>query len=461
MKMKKINRKAFDVYVGFTRDELIFMLADEVSWYTNGDNSLFATVLFCFTDRDYNPVFLQRDKNRKVKYLDNDASFKTIEEAEAWIEKTERNVLAGKLQLSENSSDKAGIDLFNVIVPEYKLHAYFKAIKDAPAHSAAKKLISEITPHFIDIDGNYVEQFQTGGFNSRLWELYLFNYFHEEGLVVNREHEAPDFSISNGHISVAVEAAIVENKTPYKDIDVKRLPEYVDIEAATAGKLPLNYGSQLYNKLSHTNKNTGLHYWQYAHTKGLPFIIAIADFHDIFAMNISTTALINYLYGLKHTSYHDEKGELVIETEEVKSYIKETGVEVPAGFFFQPNAENVSAIVHSASGTLSKFDRIGKQCGFDTSNTIMKRIVTMYNPEPNADKPLVFEYIVDENCDESWAEGISVYHNPNALVPLPADFFPSASHNYLIGGKIMTENVQNHVYSSYTILVTPTHGNGN
>lgn len=59
-------------------------------------------------------------------------------------------------------------------------------------------------------------------------------------------------------------------------------------------------------------------------------------------------------------------------------------------------------VLPAASGTISKFDRIGKQCGFDTNNTIMKRIVTTYNPEPNADKPLVFEYFVDEKCEETW-----------------------------------------------------------
>ena len=461
MCMKKISKKEFDIYVGFERKSLVFMFADEVSWYTNADNTLFATILFCFTDKDYNPIFLQRDKNRKVKHLDNDISFKTIEEAEAWINNTERDALSGKIKLSNTNTDKAGVDLFNITVPEQKLHPYFKALNNMPAHSAAKKLINEITPYFIDIDGNYVKQFQTNGFNSRLWELYLFNYFREEGLDINREYEAPDYVVSNDQTSVAVEAAIVENKTPYKDINVQKQPEYVNVEKETANKLPLNYSSQLYTKLMHKNKNNDLHYWQYAHTKGKPFVIAIADFHDTFAMNISTTALINYLYGVQHSSYHDDNGELVIVTEKIQSYVKGNGKEVSPGYFFLPGAENISAIIHSASGTLSKFDRIGKQCGFDTSNTIMQRVVTVYNPEPNADKPLLLEYIVDETCNETWAEGISVYHNPNALHPLPVDFFPSASQNFFIDGKIMTENAQNHVYSSYTYLFTPTYESEN
>ncbi len=453
--MRKISRKAFDVYAGFTREHSIFAIADEVSWYTNDDTTLFAVILFDFTDRDYNAVFLKRNQNKKIKYIDNEISFKTIREAEAWIKLTEDKVNMGKIELTPDINDIAGVDLFNLVVEESRMHPYFKAINEIPAHIGAKKLISEIMPHFVDVDGNFTQQFQTSGFNSRLWELYLFCYFHEEGLKINREHEAPDFLLSNGEISVAVEAVIAENKTPYLQIDERRIPENVDIKENMKNRLPLIYGSPLNTKLKHKTKDKGLHYWQYEHTKNIPFIIAIADFHDVFAMNMSTTALINYLYGLKHSHYFNENGKLVVVTEKIKSHIKEsTGVEIPSGFFFQPGTENISAIIHSASGTISEFDRIGKQCGFDTNDTEILRIVTAYNPDPNADKPLLFRYLVDENSTETWSEGISVYHNPNALIPLPKDFFPSVSHHFLKDGKIITLNSEVHVYSSYTYLIS-------
>ncbi len=451
--MRNISRKAFDIYVGFTRNSAIFSIADEVRWYANEDTTLFAVILFDFTDKDYNAVFLKRDQDRKIKYVDNAISFNSISEAEDWINITESKVNAGKIQLTPEIDSRIGVDLFRIIVKESRLHPYFRAVNEISAHVAAKKLINEITPHFVDVDGNYIEQFQTSGFNSRLWELYLFCYFHEEGLIINRKHEAPDFMLSNGEISVAVEAVIAENKTPYLNIDERRLPFDVDVEKEMENKLPLIYGSPLNTKLTHTTKDKGLHYWEYEHTKNIPFVIAIADFHDVFAMTMSTTALINYLYGLKHSHYYEKNGDLVIVTEKIESHIKEdTGVKIPSGFFFQPGTENISAIIHSASGTLSKFDRIGKQCGFDTNNTIMQRIVTVYNPEPNADKPLVVEYFVDENCEETWGEGVSVYHNPNALIPLPSDFLSSAAHHFLEGGKIVTENVKAHVYSSFTFL---------
>lgn len=64
-------------------------------------------------------------------------------------------------------------------------------------------------PYFIDIDGNFVEQFQSAGFDSRLLELYLNAYLTEEQLFINREHNAPDFIVKKYGKSVAIEAVIV------------------------------------------------------------------------------------------------------------------------------------------------------------------------------------------------------------------------------------------------------------
>src|ERR1700761_1978043 len=59
----------------------------------------------------------------------------------------------------------------------------------------ARQLISEIMPHYEDVDGNFVEQFQTTGFDARLWELYLHSYLVEEQLFLSREFDRPDFLV--------------------------------------------------------------------------------------------------------------------------------------------------------------------------------------------------------------------------------------------------------------------------
>ena len=43
-------------------------------------------------------------------------------------------------------------------------------------------------------DDNFVQDFQTSNFDSRLWELYLFACFREQGLSVVQDFPSPDFS---------------------------------------------------------------------------------------------------------------------------------------------------------------------------------------------------------------------------------------------------------------------------
>jgi hypothetical protein len=45
--------------------------------------------------------------------------------------------------------------------------------------------------YFQDPDGNFVEQFQSNAFNSRLWELYLFAVLGERRFYIDRDYPAP------------------------------------------------------------------------------------------------------------------------------------------------------------------------------------------------------------------------------------------------------------------------------
>jgi hypothetical protein len=84
----------------------------------------------------------------------------------------------------------------------------------------------------------------------------------------------------------------------------------------------------------------------------------------------------------------------------------------------------------------------------------MLRRVVYQNPDPNANKPFVFDYFVSEDNDESWGEGISVYHNPNARIPLPKVFFPSASQHSMVNECYLMENAEVHIFSSFTMIIS-------
>ena len=57
-----------------------------------------------------------------------------------------------------------------------------------------------------DVDGNFVEQFQSSAFDARLWELYLYAMFVELGYGFDRKYSAPDFLCQDLADKVFVEA---------------------------------------------------------------------------------------------------------------------------------------------------------------------------------------------------------------------------------------------------------------
>lgn len=444
--MKPISKNQFDLYVFFTRHNLAEFFNEELEWYINESKTLWAVICLDRQDKNYTVIFLARDENRQIRCIDLKIDIEDCEAARK-IMLSHSKLLEKTVFTEKKDTRKTVDDLFIPRAKVSKLDSYFQIIAKSPTHSAARNVINEIMPHFFDVDGNFVQQFQTTGFDSRLWELYLFCYFNEEGLQINREHFAPDFLLSSGDSEVSVEAVIVSNKN-LQEI-CRNIPTREDI-IKEQKFMSAKWGSSLYSKLTHKDKN-GTHYWEYQHTKEKPFVIAIADFHNTCSMTWSQGSLITYLYGFEYDHFFDSNGNLIVKPIKVTTHPKGDGRNsIPSGFFFQENSENVSAVLHSSCATVSKFSRIGKQCGLDENNVLMYRIASVYNPDPNAVIPQIFSYFVTEQNSEPWSEGVTVFHNPNAKYPLPADFFPNAAQCYLQENLIVTYSKNPVVFSSIT-----------
>lgn len=446
-KLRVISKNQYDLYVFFTRSNLSEFFNEEIEWYMNESKTLWAVICLDRQDENYTVIFSTRDENRQIRCIDLKINIENLDQARFFLFSHSKELEQTEI-VNQTINKNVVKDLFVSKVKDSKLDGYFDFISKSPTHSAARNVINEIMPHFLDVDGNFVEQFQTQGFDSRLWELYLFCYFNEEGLLIDRSHFAPDFLLSSNHMNVSLEAVIVSNKEPNKIWTEK--PKLEDIFKKKA-LMPARWGSSLFSKLTHTDKSNK-HYWEYPHTQEKPFILAIADFHETFSMTWSQNSLITYLYGYRYDHSYNEKGELIVHPIKVENHIKGEGRNtIPSGFFFQDNSEYISAVLHSSCGTISKFSRIGKQCGMDESDVLMYRIGSELNPDPNAAKPNIFQYLVTEENSEPWAEGVTVFHNPNAKYPLPLDFFSNAAQCYLQDEFIVTVSNNAVVYSSVTL----------
>jgi hypothetical protein len=63
---------------------------------------------------------------------------------------------------------------------------------------------------------------------------------------------------------------------------------------------------------------------------------------------------------------------------------------------------------------------------------------------------------VDERYySETWAEGVSIFHNPNARIALPRELFPSAARHGFENGQIVSVLPEFHPYGSTTMIFVP------
>lgn len=411
--MQKLSKKLFELYVIFTREPGVQLFSKELEYYSNGNGELIGFVSIDLEDENYYACILSRDQSMQFRAEKVIGNLETIKEAREWLEKS-----FNEDNITSHDNKYEYFDVFKPLNNVNKIHPHFTFLRDKPEFSSAKEVIKEISYHYKDIDGNFIDQFQSlNGFDSRIFELYLFCFFREQMFSFKRDFEAPDFMIEKYGKPIAVEAVTIsrkkENFSNILDFKPKNKDE---IDAKLENDVPLMFSSALFDKVKKK-------YWDKPHVQGIPFIIAIADFHDTMSMTWSYNSLLQYLYGYTYSHSYSKSGELIIEPIKIENYEKANGTKIPAGFFNDPNNNYISGILFSSVATLSKFNRLGKQAGLGSNNNRLVRNVILFNHEKNADKPIAKRYIVDENCDETWSEGMTLYHNPNAIHPINPEMF--------------------------------------
>lgn len=446
IEIRELDLKRFNALASHSISPAAAYVSQELAWYANEDESILGVLLLDTVDDDYGGVLMARDEAGRFCCFDLKCSIPTLEDARIWLLDAMKWHTGQGLKVYPQGGGSAGVDLFAPITPPENQHPYFVRLASDSAFLPARAIINEMMPHFVDIDGNFVEQFQSTGFDARLWELYVNTYLVEEELFIERMHQAPDYIVRKYGETVAIEAVIVGRKKESPPKYFKPLPDPLtpdEIRELHRHEMPIRFGSPLYTKLKKE-------YWNLPHVRGNPLVFAIADFHDDQSMIWSSTALFNYLYGIQHDFYYDDDNKLVINTVKIETH-KVGTKEIPSGFFFQPNSQYVSAVLFSSSGTISKFNRIGRQAGFYDPNVRMIRVGTHHDHDPNASVPKNFRYEVDENSEETWAEGLSMFHNPNANYPVPQHLFPSIAHHHFEEGQIVSQLPEFHPYASFTL----------
>ena len=301
-------------------------------------------------------------------------------------------------------------DLFTTIMPAHRLHPRFIEVRDHVRFQPARELMNDVFCRMPSPDKNFVPDFQTAGFDARVWELYLFAALTFSGFDVAEPYDQPDFLARRFGETAWIEA--VTANPPQVATETVSLP----IQRVVDDLLPIRYGTPLKRKL-------GAEYWKRDHVAGKPLVIAIADFADDDPLRWSHAGLYRYLYGkeITLTSPIGEKLDGSLSDVTAHTLGKKS---IESNFYGLPDAENISAVFFSNSGTVMKFSRMA----YDRArypHLLMVRIGVRYDSDPRAFVPAAFAHVVGE-VPETWLESGVALHNQASLHPLSSSYFRGA-----------------------------------
>jgi len=328
----------------------------------------------------------------------------------------------------------------------------FKLITSTVTHIPALMAIGETYLAMPRPDDNFVSDFQTINFDSRLWELYLLAAFREQGISVTQGEPSPDFFIERAGHRCSVEAVTANPNEPR--IQGFPSPAFApqDRSERLLGSPAVRFAKTLRSKLQRG-------YDKLPHVRGKPFALAIADFHAPSSMVWSREALPSYLYGM-HAQVADGP-------EGPRAFTTPVGVlrgeaQIPAGLFRDPSMSHLSAVIFSNAATLGKFNRMGYLAGWRPPGVKIIRQGLLFDRAPGALEPISFkldilsdEYAAMWPGGEAWCQELEVFHNPLAAHPIDFDLLPGATHWFEVEGEgeVRCSSVWEHfVLSSITHL---------
>jgi len=443
--IQSIPQNQFRTKVLTKKSPYAHLFYKEIAWYEAIDIDLLAMIAIDKIDNDYCAMIFENNGRNQYQPLDNKTGIRTRTNAKNYI----RNYIKSEI-ISHDSKNKqkesSGIDLFTICVPESKLNPAFLRLLNWRAYSPAKELLIAITDDFEDKDGNFVKEFQTHGFDARIWELYLFCYLKEENFKLQDLGSRPDYFIKKYEKELCIEAVTVGRKEKRTKGNIflnnRNRMDSLNATDYSMDKMALRFGSPLYTKLQKK-------YHELDNVQGKPLIIAIADFYEDFSMTYTFNAVVNYLYGYKHSPIYDSNGNLIVVPKEIEGHEKGDKL-IPSGFFFQENAENISGVLFSNLGTISKFNRIGLGSGYGEKDIVINQVGMKYKYDLNAIYPKHFQRLITYGSgDESWSEGMSLFHNPNAKHPIPKHLFEKTTQHSFKEGEIVSYILEPHPYFSY------------
>lgn len=191
-----ISKLRFDVLASYARSPLMATVGTEVEWFEAQGTPVIAVLIFdC--DGEYSATVLAPDLAHRYRGVRHTGFHDSAQGAVADLADTIARLLPLLEDERVQGDEERPTDFFAPLVPAERLHPSFVQLTQNRGWTAARSVIEHLMRWYNDVDGNFVEQFQTTGFDPRIWEVYLFATLTEPGIFSTELHPYPTSSLSD------------------------------------------------------------------------------------------------------------------------------------------------------------------------------------------------------------------------------------------------------------------------
>lgn len=206
----EISFTRFNALGGYARAPGSWLVFDELAFFEAAGGDVIGIATRDIADRDFGGIVMARDRKLRFRAVNVTEFHPTPEGGKESLFVGMREAACARAEDHyQGDEDGQPVDFFAHLHNAGRLNPSFVRLTNDEGYSPARGIIESLMRWHEDADGNFVEQFQTTGFDQRIWELYLFAMLIEAGYVLDRSHNTPDFCCDGMLGSLFVEAVTV------------------------------------------------------------------------------------------------------------------------------------------------------------------------------------------------------------------------------------------------------------
>jgi hypothetical protein len=346
------------------------------------------------------------------------------------------------------------MDLFTPRFKDERLHPYFKSLITNEEFRPVQETLTIWATGLLarkKESNKFINEFQLS-FNSSFWELYLNKAFLDMGFNIDYSKESPDFNLThNSGRIINVEAVSSNNKlNGQKEYYTKSAhKESIDSKKENFDFATLKLLGKLKDKkdLFIGINDKKFPYSKLEHVDGNPFVVAIAPFDSHHSYSQNNTLINRVLFGIEPPIIN-ENGQLI--SKRISHITGKDGKNIELGIFTNDSYKEISAVIFSSTGTFGKavvqsnvknttvkstryresnLDEFISNYGLEKFGMTETKLSKTYDVISIRDihEDIVFgsdaHFCNLSEHKETHLDGLHIYYNPYANIPLDNDLF--------------------------------------